>query len=312
MFLISWFFWHQHGRRWNHLLVKNLHLCCHKDRWKLSWHLIKNVQVCFHRYGWKISPSKYPVVSHLQMLKHSLCSRLTRPPADGKVRLYCDRDTCFRNVVISWHFLINSLLKNGVVSQHFFCPSKPVHNYSFSYTQTHTHLFIYLFIFFSSTGASLNDFWQTYPVVQRHLKINCPFPSISSWLLLNSNHISPPLSWAPLPKVGPVTHHKRGELDNVVPPWTQHTQRIERNTVLEQRNMVGFDSALWTLGECTWGEPVQRDHTNELLCIGGIGTNDGEDGIGSLKNWNIKTAAAQGRFIIFFHSWCTEFQDIVP
>lgn len=73
------------------------------------------------------------------------------------------------------------------------------------------HLFFFSFFFLSSTGASLNDFWQTYPVVQRHLKINCPFPSISSWLLLNSNHISPPLSWAPLPKVEPVTHHKRKE-----------------------------------------------------------------------------------------------------
>lgn len=76
--------------------------------------------------------------------------------------------------------------------------------------------------------------------------------------------------------------------------------------------MVRFDSALCTLGECTWGEPVQQDHTNELLCIGGIGTNDGEDGIGNLKNWNITTAADQGRFIIIFHSWCTEFHDIFP
>lgn len=143
------------------------------------------------------------MLSRLQMSKHSLCSRLAQiwcrhhplHLLTGKLVYIVKMDTCF---------MLTFPLP--------FCPSKPVYNYYFSYTQTQTYLFISFFFFFlSSTGASLNDFWQTYPVVQRHLKINCPFPSISSWLLLNSNHISPPLSWAPLPKVEPVTHHKRKE-----------------------------------------------------------------------------------------------------
>lgn len=109
-----------------------------------------------------------------------------------------------------------------LVHQDFFCTWQKFHGYKTAFapkTRTRSHTRVHspwYRLFSSSTGVSLNDFWQIRPVVQRHPKINCPFPSISSWRLLNSNHISLPF-WAPLPKVGPVTHHKgRRGLDNVV------------------------------------------------------------------------------------------------
>ena len=112
-----------------------------------------------------------------------------------------------------WCFVIDALWKICIVIKPIFAPKTCTH----SRTQTYSHSdnVARYFLFESSTGASLNDFWQIYPVVQMHPEINCPFPLSPPeccWIQITSLS---PFSCALLLKVGPVTHKWRRELDNV-------------------------------------------------------------------------------------------------